>query len=513
VDFKGVSEVADENTESLSEKDLRGASAPMARMQKTSWQEFGPFVSEGFVSLPGESTKWRPIRILRDTGAAQSLILEGVLPLSASTETGDCALIHGIGQGVNRVTLHHIDIKSDLVSGPVIVGVQSEFPVEGISLLLGNDLADIKVFANLHSTPFSNQRTPLDDDLEVNTVGAVTRAMSSKTYQEPTSVGKRDDTEVELADTFLASLYQRQDEGGKPTKEYLIEEQTKDVELSELRENAQPLEETEPGPCVYYLKDGMLMRRWRPPEASVDEEWRVLHQIVVPTKFRRDILTLAHDTPLSGHLGVKKTYQRIASHFFWPQLRKDVAEYCRTCHTCQLIGKPNQTIPPAPLHPVPAFEEPFSRIIIDCVGPLPKTKSGHQYLLTIMCAATRFPEAVPLRKIKTPNIVKALIKFFTVFGLPREVQSDQGTNFTARLFKQVMKQLGVKQCMSSAYHPESQGALERFHQTLKNMIRTYCYDNERDWDEGIPMLLFASREAVQESLGFSPFELEFGHTV
>ena len=66
---------------------------------------------------------------------------------------------------------------------------------------------------------------------------------------------------------------------------------------------------------------------------------------------------------------------------------------------------------------------------------------------------------------------------------------------------------------SSAYHPESQGASERFHQTLKNMILSYCFDTEKDWDEGIHLLLFGVRESVQESLGFSPFELVFGHTV
>ena len=76
-----------------------------------------------------------------------------------------------------------------------------------------------------------------------------------------------------------------------------------------------------------------------------------------------------------------------------------------------------------------------------------------------------------------------------------------------------MHELGTKQYRSSAYHPESQGALERFHQTLKNMIRPYCFDTEKDWDEGIHLLLFAVRESVQESLGFSPFELVFGHTV
>ena len=127
-----------------------------------------------------------------------------------------------------------------------------------------------------------------------------------------------------------------------------------------------------------------------------------------------------------------------------------------------MVGKPNQTIPKAQLQPIPAFDEPFSRILIDCVGPLPRTESGNEYLLKIMCTSTRFPEAIPLRNIKTKSIVKALIKLFIFVGLPKSVQSDQGSNFMSGIFQQVMHELGIKQYRSSAYHPESQGALENF---------------------------------------------------
>ena len=113
----------------------------------------------------------------------------------------------------------------------------------------------------------------------------------------------------------------------------------------------------------------------------------------------------------------------------------------------------------------------------------------------------------------TAQHVDALIKFFSLFGLPKSIQSDQGSNFMSGIFQQVMHELKIKQFSSSAYHPESQGALERFHQTLKTMIKTYCFDTEKCWDKGIHLLLFAARESVQESLGFSSFELVFGHTV
>ncbi len=130
-----------------------------------------------------------------------------------------------------------------------------------------------------------------------------------------------------------------------------------------------------------------------------------------------------------------------------------------------------------------------------------------------MCSATRFPEAIPLRKITASVVSKALVKFFSTFGLPKVVQTDQGTNFLSKLFSQVLTTLNISHRVASAYHPESQGALERFHQTLKAMLRKYCRDTDKDWDEGVPLVLFAVREAVQESLGFSPAELVFGHTV
>lgn len=125
-----------------------------------------------------------------------------------------------------------------------------------------------------------------------------------------------------------------------------------------------------------------------------------------------------------------------------------------------MSGKPNQVIPAAPLKPVPAVGEPFEQVIVDCVGHLPKTKSGDQYILTMMCTATHYPEAVPLRSLKACVIVKALVKFFSTFGLPKRIQSDQGSNFMSKIFAQVMSELNVKHRTSSAYHPESQGALE-----------------------------------------------------
>jgi len=157
----------------------------------------------------------------------------------------------------------------------------------------------------------------------------------------------------------------------------LIREQQCDTELVQLAKEA--ISEEEAGTCAqcYYIKSGVLMRKWRPPDAPATEEWQVVHQIVLPKRCRKDIVSLAHESPMAGHLGVNKTYHKVLSHFFWPKMKQDISEFCRTCHICQMVGKPNKPIPIAPLKPIPACGEPFSEIIIDCVGPLPKTRAGH----------------------------------------------------------------------------------------------------------------------------------------
>ena len=296
-------------------------------------------------------------------------------------------------------------------------------------------------------------------------------------------------------------------------RDALIAEQGKDVLLGPLFQQCVSDEEAKILPKCYLLVNDVLVRKWRPPEVPANDEWKVLYQIVVPRPYQENLLSLAHDIPMAGHLGVSKTYHRLLNHFFWPGIKTSVINYVKSCHECQMKGKPNQVIPKAPLVPIPAFDEPFSKIIVDVVGPLPKTKAGNQFLLTIMCSSTRFPEAIPLRNISAPVVVKHLIKFFSLVGLPREVQSDRGSNFMSNIFQQVLFELQISQVASSPYHPESQGALERFHGTLKSMIRAYCLQHDKDWDEGVHLLLFAVRESVQESTGFSPFELVFGHSV
>jgi len=224
-------------------------------------------------------------------------------------------------------------------------------------------------------------------------------------------------------------------EATKCSRDQLIQAQEDDVELRPLIDDVVSEEEVHKCATCFYRQSGVLMQKWRPPDVPANEEWLISHQIVLPQKFQEEVLTLAHASPMAGHLGV---------NIYWRKLKHDVARFCRTCHICQVIGKPNQTIPVVPLKPVPACGEPFNDILIDCVRPLRKTKSGNKFLFTIMCKSTHFPEAIPLCNIKVPKIVNALVKFFTFVGLPKSVQLDQGSNFMSDVMPKVVCQLGIK---------------------------------------------------------------------
>ncbi|KAK7889577.1 hypothetical protein WMY93_025137 [Mugilogobius chulae] len=163
--------------------------------------------------------------------------------------------------------------------------------------------------------------------------------------------------------------------------------------------------------------------------------------------------------------------------------------------------------------PLPVISTPFRRIAMDIVGPLVKSSSGHQYILVISDYATRFPEAFPLRTITAPAVLRALIQLFSRVGLPDEILTDQGTNFTSRLMHLFQQQLGITSIKTSPYHPQTDGLVERFNQTLKRMLQKFVDDTGKDWDRWLPFVLFAYREVPQASTGFSPFELLYGWDV
>ena len=469
------------------------------------------FKSEGFVSK-GEGQEKSPVIILRDTGCAQSLVVD-----NSRFQWGEPVAfinIQGVDCSEMLVPLYNVWLESEYTTGLVTVGMVPRLPMEGVDMILGNDIAGpkVKVTPRLRLQPVLDESTEklqvehpgifpacvttvsqkkqveeilkLDSDYSLNdrtesiVVGpdsfpaCVTTRSQKKQAEEilklDSDCSLKDKAESNvvdtvLEDTFVAELFSNEESGGQSgtrlNRKDLVSNQRTDTTLEAAWNNVLSQEEAEKVPVCYYVNNEVLMRKWRNSVVPANETWNEVHQIVLPKAYRQEVMHLAHDLPVAGHLGVRKTLDRIYKHFFWPGIHSDVVHYCKTCHTCQMVGKPNQKVKVAPLVPIPTFGNPFDTIIIDCVGPLPKTKTGNNYLLTIMDTVTRYPEAIPLRKINTKSIVAALTQFFTRVGLPKVIRSDLGSNFTSGLFQDVLKELGIQHKTSSAYHPQTQGRL------------------------------------------------------
>jgi hypothetical protein len=289
------------------------------------------------------------------------------------------------------------------------------------------------------------------------------------------------------------------------TTNQLISLQECDAQLQKFQTMADTAECKTAGKCSYSFckEQGVLCRVFSKPDLQV-------FQIVAPVQVRQKVLFAAHDGLLAGHCGVRKTLSRIENRFWWPGIVKDVTNYCRTCEVCQRCSPKGRT-PDIPLSQMPRIEVPFQRVAIDIVGPFsPMSEEKHRYLLTMVDVATRFPEAIPLKVIDSVTVAEALFTVFCRLGFPSEVLSDNGSQFTSHMFKQFLQLLSIKEVHSSPYHAQSNGIVERFHGTLKPMLKKMVLGNPKQWHRQVAPLLFAIRELPNVSTGYSPFELLFG---
>jgi len=298
------------------------------------------------------------------------------------------------------------------------------------------------------------------------------------------------------------------------TKDEFKTEQESDVTLVNIRQYADEGE-------VKILKDGSSAKIYRKRNSLIFREFfnprissgKVFRQLIVPKKFRDTVMHLAHDSILGGHLATKRTVDRVLSEFYWPGVQADVGRYCRSCDVCQRTY-PKGRVAKVPLGNMPLIDEPFKRVAVDLIGPLqPVSDRGNRFILTLVDYATRYPEAVALPGIETVQVAEALVDIFSRVGVPREMLTDQGAQFTSYLMKEISRLLSIRGLTTTPYHPSCNGLVERFNGTLKMMLRRMCAERPKDWDKYINALLFAYREVPQESTGFSPFELLYGRTI
>ena len=255
-------------------------------------ENYKPFISEGVVSLVGDENSSQKVKILRDTGATQSLMLDSVLPLTENSFTGANVLISGVEMGVLEVPLYEVNIKSSLINGNIVIGMRPSLPVEGISLILGNDLAGERVMVDprVVEKPRDNEKTErlAEKFPGIFPASVVTRSMKAKKE----AIKEQGKEEIDLSGTFLENIDVKFEERNKEkadkalmrnesrnvkenipekqesesksviSRQNLIEEQSNDKELLDLFKIALTPVEAEKVSVGYLIKDNILMRKW-----------------------------------------------------------------------------------------------------------------------------------------------------------------------------------------------------------------------------------------------------------
>ena len=244
--------------------------------------------------------------------------------------------------------------------------------------------------------------------------------------------------------------------------------------------------------------DEVLCRRW---VSDVDGRCKMLP--AVPEKLQAEVLKHLHDGPEGGHFGRQKTLARVKAKYYWPHRRRTVVEWCQNCAVCASRKGPNRRqTGPMQLYQVGA---PMERVAVDVVGPLPVTDSGNRYLLVAMDYFTKWPEVYALPNQEAITVAQALVEgFFSRFGAPIELHSDQGRNFESAVMTEVCRLFGIHKTRTTAGYPQGDGMVERFNRTLLNSLATVVSQHQRDWDDHVPLVLLAYRTAVHESTGMAP---------
>ena len=365
-------------------------------------------------------------------------------------------------------------------------------------IVMENPVNDVLIGRH-HGIDGSREKTPLfpvrePEWYQDSKAAAVTTRAEAKREETENFVGQK--TKTKESDMKIL---------GVNSREEFIAEQQKDPSLEKMRTYAETGEIKAGKKMVY--RNGILY------QSSIDRKGEETLKAVVPKSLRYKVMSYGHEHPMAGHIGQKSTSERIRREFWWPSCGVEIQRHCLSCDVCQKTA-PKHLTKRVPIGKMPIFDTAFKRVAVDIIGPItPMAESKCQYILTMIDYATRYPEAVPLKNIRAETVADALWNFWTRLGVPESILSDNGSQFTCELMKEVERLLRIKHKVCAIFHPSGNGLCERMNATLKSMLRKMCVDQPKKWDTFIPALLFAYRETPQDSLGFSPFELLYGRTV
>ena len=225
-------------------------------------------------------------------------------------------------------------------------------------------------------------------------------------------------------------------------------------------------------------------------------------QVIVPKSLVPDMLTQLHE----GHAGSSKMKQLLRSCAYWPGFSSDIDEHVHRCSACTVFQTKSDTPAFTPI--VENFTEPYARISLDLTGPSVATHD--KTILTIVDYFSRYPEAFVLRYGHVGEILQCLRQTFSRYGLPKSVVTDNGSVFRSHELANFFKSLGILHIFSSNYHPQSNGAVERFYGTLKSRIKRILHDKQSTWDQALDRVLYDIRSSPNAITGDTPFQRFFG---
>lgn len=234
-------------------------------------------------------------------------------------------------------------------------------------------------------------------------------------------------------------------------------------------------------------------------------------QSVTNANHQLEIIKTFHNDPiLGGHPGFKRLLEKIKSNYRWKNMNKQIANYVKRCHECQ-INKPKvKNIEPLKLTSTP--QRTFDKVVIDTIGPLHRSIEGNAYVVTMMCDLSKYLVSVATKNKEAKTIARAIFdNLYLIYGHILEILADCGTEYLNETLRELLILVNTKQSHSTPYHPQTVGTVERNHRVFNEYLRAYL-SNEGDWETYLKYYTFCYNTTPHTSLNheYSPFEIVFG---
>ena len=260
----------------------------------------------------------------------------------------------------------------------------------------------------------------------------------------------------------------------------------------------------------YIVQDGRLWPISTPVLSARRTRREPLEQhLVVPASLRADILRECHDSSLAGHFGVARTFENVRRRYHWQGMYADVQNWVQSCLRCASRKSARQA-PAGQLQPI-AVGDAWETVGVDILGPLHRSESGKQFIIVFSDYLTKWSEAFAMEKADAATVARLLFdEIICRYGAPRRLLSDRGSVFRAAILSELCEIFKIKKVFTIAYHPQTDGLVERFNHTLATMLSTFVSENQSDWDQYLQPVMYAYRRSLHDTTQDTPFFLMFG---